>query len=111
MELRAEFRIVKDEEKVFGRGPLILLETVDRLGSLNKACSELNMSYSKGWSIINRAETLLGYSILETYTGGLDGGGSSLTPKARILMEAYTNFSKEAEKTLDELYEKHFKDI
>lgn len=111
LELRVEFRIVRDGEKVFGRGPLILLEAVDKLGSLNKACNELNMSYSKAWSIINRAETLLGYSLLETYTGGLDGGGSSLTLKARTLIKAYRNFSKEAEETLEQLYKKHFKDI
>lgn len=111
MQLRVEFRIVKAGEKVFGRGPLMLLETVDKLGSLNKACNELNISYSKAWSIINRAESLLGYSLLETSTGGLDGGGSSLTSRARVLIEAYSNFSKEAEESLNILYEKHFKDI
>ena len=111
MQLRVEFRIMKDEEKVFGRGPLILLETVDRLGSLNKACNELNMSYSKAWSLINRAENLLGYSLLETSAGGVDGGGSSLTSKARILIKTYKNFCEEAEKNLEVLYEKHFKNI
>lgn len=111
MELRVEFRIMKDGQKVFGRGPLILLETVDKLGSLNKACNELNMSYSKGWSIINNAETLLEYSLVMTHTGGVDGGGSSLTPKARDLMKIYKNFCKEAEKNLDKLYKKHFNNI
>lgn len=111
MDLRVEFRIVTDGEKVFGRGPLILLETVDKLGSLNKACNQLNMSYSKAWSIINRAEGLLGYTLLETHTGGVDGGGSSLTPKARTLIKAYKNFCKEAEENLDSLYRKYFNDI
>lgn len=102
---------MKGEEKVFGRGPLVLLETVDKLGSLNKACNELNMSYSKAWSIIKRAEDLLGYSLLMTYTGGIDGGGSTLTPKARTLINAYVDFSKEAESNLEKLYEKHFRNI
>ena len=92
-------------------GPLILLETVDKLGSLNKACNQLNMSYSKSWSIINRAETLLGYSLVMTHTGGVDGGGSILTPKARALIKTYKNFCKEAEKDLEELYIKHFNDM
>ena len=69
--------------KSFGKGPCILLKTIDKLGSLNKAAKELNMSYSKAWSIINRAERVLGYSLLETVTGGADGGGSYLTPKAK----------------------------
>lgn len=111
MELGVEFRIMKDGEKVFGRGPLILLETVDKLGSLNKASNELNMSYSKAWSIINRAETLLGYSLMITHTGGIDGGGSTLTPKAKLLIENYKNFCKESEESLEALYKKHFKDM
>lgn len=111
MELEVKFRIVEKGEKIFGKGPLILLETTDKLGSLNKAANELNMSYSKAWSTINRAETLLGYSLLVSHTGGIDGGGSSLTPKAKALIKAYKNFSKEAEKSLEEIYNKHFKDI
>lgn len=45
MELEIELRIVKDGERVFGLGPLVLLEKIDKLGSLNKACKDLNMSY------------------------------------------------------------------
>ena len=108
MELRVEFRIIKDEEKVFGIGPLMLLETIDKLGSLSKACNDLNMSYSKGWTIINRAENLLGHPLIDTHTGGADGGGSSLTPKARELIKKYKNFCKEAEKNLNKLYKKYF---
>ncbi len=102
---------MKDEEKVFGRGPLILLETVDKLGSLNKASNELGMSYSKAWSIINRAETLLGYSLLMSYSGGVDGGGSSLTKEAKILIKRYKSFCEEAEENLEKIYDKHFKNI
>lgn len=111
MELDVQFRIMQDGEKVFGKGPLVLLEKVDKLGSLNKASNELSMSYSKAWSIINRAETLLGYSLLITYTGGVDGGGSSLTPRAKDLIKTYKEFCKEAEKDLAEIYKKYFGDI
>jgi molybdate transport system regulatory protein len=111
LKLESKFRIVKDGEKVFGIGPCILLETVGRLGSLNKAAKELNMSYSKAWTIINKAEKALGYSLLQTYTGGVDGGGSCLTPEAKVLIKAYKGFSKEAELMLEKLYRKYFKDI
>ena len=111
MKLESKFRIVQDGERVFGKGPCILLETVGRLGSLNKAANQLNMSYSKAWSIINKAEKILGYSLLETHTGGIDGGGSCLTPKAEILIKAYKDFCKEADQALEELYKKYFKDI
>jgi molybdate transport system regulatory protein len=111
MELEAKYRIANNRERVFGKGPCLLLETVDRLGSLNKAASELNMSYSKAWSIINEAEKNLGFTLLETHTGGADGGGSCLTSKAKDLVKAYKGFCKEADEALGELYKKYFKDI
>ena len=108
MELESKFRIVQDGERVFGKGPCILLETVDRLGSLNKAVSELGMSYSKAWSIIHKAETMFGYPLLETQTGGIDGGGSYLTPEAKTLIKAYNKFCEEAQKDAEKLYKKYF---
>lgn len=111
MEIESKFRIKKGDEKVFGKGPCLLLETIDRLGSLNKASSELNISYSKAWSIINRAEQILGYSLLETQSGGSDGGGSYLTPEAVILVKTYKAFCKEAENNVKELFRKYFEGI
>jgi len=109
--MESRFWISKDGEKVFGRGPMILLNKVDKLGSLNKAAKELNMSYSKAWSIINRAEKLLGYSLLKKEVGGIEGGGSQLTSEARALIEAYEKFLEEAEINIDNLYRKYFKDL
>ncbi len=111
MELETKYRIIHNGEKAFGKGPCLLLEKVDKLGSLNKAAGELNMSYSKAWSIINKAEKMFGETLLETHTGGTDGGGSYLTPKAKELIKAYKGFCKEADEVLDELYKKYFRGI
>lgn len=109
LQLEYKFRIIKDGKRVFGRGPCILLETVARLGSLSKACEELGMSYSKGWSIINNAEKLLQVELLRSQIGGIDGGGSNLTEEARELVSIYKEFNEEAEKELQELFGKYFK--
>ncbi|WP_081722888.1 winged helix-turn-helix domain-containing protein [Schnuerera ultunensis] len=111
LKLESRFWVVQDGEKVFGKGPCLLLKSVDRLGSLNKAAKELNMSYSKAWSIINRAEKVLGYSFLETETGGIDGGGSYLTSRGKALIQVYEEFSREAEESVEGLFKKYFKDI
>ncbi|MBZ2175177.1 LysR family transcriptional regulator [Schnuerera sp. xch1] len=111
LKLESRFWIAHDGKKVFGRGPCILLKTVDRLGSLNKAAKELNMSYSKAWIIIKRAEKMLGYPLLRTETGGANGGGSYLTSKGEVLTRVYEEFSRESEKCMEELYKKYFDDI
>ncbi len=109
--LERKFRIIKDGEKVFGEGPCTLLEKVERLGSLNKAAQELNMSYSKAWSIIKKAEEELNIKLLETQIGGEEGGGSYLTDAAKDLIKAYRDFCKEANDILEELFKKYFKDV
>ncbi|HHY04368.1 MAG TPA: LysR family transcriptional regulator [Thermoanaerobacterales bacterium] len=111
MKLESRFWLEQGGEKVFGKGPCVLLETVDRLGTLNKAAAELGMSYSKAWSIIKRAEKQLGFLLMERTTGGVDGGGSSLTPEGKQLIKNYRLFCEEADAFLDELYKKYFGDI
>ncbi len=108
LEIESKFRIKKDGKKVFGEGPCILLERVEKLGSLSKACEDLNMSYSKGWSIIHNAEKLLNIKLLQTQIGGADGGGSHLTEDAKKLIKSYRGFTIEAKKALGEIFEKHF---
>lgn len=40
----------------FGRGIARLCEGVERTGSLNKACKEMGMAYSKAWKIMHNTE-------------------------------------------------------
>lgn len=111
MKLESRFCITNNGERIFGKGPCLLLEAIGRLGSLKKAANELNMSYSKAWIIINKAEQVLGYSLLQTHIGGLDGGGSYLTPEANTLIKAYNAFNREAKDSAEELYRKYLSGI
>ena len=46
--------------------------------------------------------------LTERETGGRDGGGSTLTPQAVRLLEAYDAFMAETRQELDRLFEQHF---
>lgn len=70
LKLRSRFWLEQDKVRVFGKGPCELLEAIDCLGTLTKATDKLNMSYSKAWSIIKRAEKRLGFLLLESKVGG-----------------------------------------
>ncbi len=108
MKLTGRFWLECEGVKVFGMGPCTLLEAVDRAGTLSQAADELGMSYSKAWSIIKRAESKLGFLLLERQIGGSDGGGSSLTEQGRRLTKSYRDLSLDAEELLPKLYQKHF---
>jgi molybdate transport system regulatory protein len=68
----------------------------------------MGMSYSKAWRVMRRAEEHLGIDLLSRQTGGPDGGGSTLTPDGRDLVERFGAFTGEADAELDRLYLTHF---
>lgn len=66
------------------------------------------MSYSKAWTIIKRTEKALNYSLIETKVGGVDGGGSYLTPNAKDLLENYKDFNREGREAVNKIFKKYF---
>jgi len=101
--------IVNDNnEKYFGLGPVMLLKKTDELGSLNKAAGKMNMSYSKAYSIIKKAENELSVKLLISRTGGTDGGGSSITAEAKELIRKYDAFNNRCGEAIKEIYNEIF---
>ena len=98
------------EEKAFGPGMVALLRAVEKTGSLQRAARSMNMAYSKAWKMLRVAEKEWGFLLTDRETGGRDGGGSTLTPQAKELMEAYLSFRRDAEAELDRLFETYFSD-
>ena len=98
------------EEKAFGPGMVALLRAVEKTGSLQRAAHSMNMAYSKAWKMLRVAEKEWGFLLTDRETGGRDGGGSTLTPQAKELMEAYLSFRRDAEAELDRLFETYFSD-
>ena len=92
------------QEKCFGPGVADLLERVDRLHSLRKATIEMDMAYSKAWRIIKIAEENLGFSLLDSVTGGKGGGGADLTPDAQRFLKSYRKFEKAVREYADEAF-------
>ena len=87
--------ILTDEkdEKFFGNGPLYLLEGVRRYGSLSASAKAMNMSYSKAFKLIKRSEEALGFELLDSVSGGKDGGSSKLSAKGEMFLSFYRDFS------------------
>ena len=80
------------EEKFFGPGIATLLHRVEEYRSIRQATASMGMAYSKAWAIVRRAERELGFPLLNTTTGGKEGGGASLTAEGRLFLEKYDRF-------------------
>lgn len=96
------------DEKCFGPGVAMLLERVERLHSLRSAAIDMDMAYSKAWTILRNAERTLGVKLISSTTGGRHGGGAVLTPEGEQMLAAYTAFSKEVRECGEALFQKHF---
>lgn len=98
----------EDSMKIFGKGPKTLLLKIDELGSLRMAASNMKLSYTKAWNMILNLEKGLGIKVLEKQVGGKNGGGSTLTKEARVLIEKFDEFEKEVGNSIIELFNKKF---
>lgn len=99
---------IETDEKVFGSGHVMLMEKIKETGSLNSACTELGMSYSKAWKIITYASKELGFSLIDGKIGGKGGGGSKITAEGEAFLEKYKSFCKDVKIEVDRLFKKHF---
>lgn len=96
------------DAKCFGPGVAQLLHTVQELHSLRAAALSMDMAYSKAWTIIKNSEKALGFSLLDSTTGGKGGGGAALTPEGARLLRAYDTFCSRLHDAADELFQEEF---
>lgn len=92
MKIKFKIWLEENDGVAFAEGRRMLLEAVDRLGSLHAAAKELNMSYRAAWGKIKATEKALGIKLLEVTTGGKGGGGATLTSEAKELISKYKKY-------------------
>lgn len=107
MEIRSKIWLEIDGKCVFSKGRVILLEAVDRFGSINRAAAETGISYRRAWGYIKAMEKRLGMELVETKTGGTGGGGATLTDDARRFLSRY----EALEEGISEMVDNRFGDI
>lgn len=96
------------EGKCFGPGVAMLLRRVRTLRSLRAAAMDMDMAYSKAWTMVRRCEGVLGFSLLTSATGGRGGGGAALTQEARTLLACYHDYRAQLEHYAQALFAKTF---
>ena len=100
--------VISRGEDFFGPGVYDLLKYIDETGSIQAAAAKMNMSYSKGWKIINRAEKELGFRFLNRCNGGKNGGSSTITPEGRVFMERYHAMVEDMRRMAQNFFDVYF---
>jgi len=89
MHVRSKIWLEINGDPVFGSGREDLFRAIEKTGSINKAAKDIKISYRKALSYIQTTEKRLGVKLVVRKTGGLHGGGATLTDESREFLRKY----------------------
>ena len=91
------------EERFFGPGVCELLEKIRETGSIQAAAARMEMSYTKAWRILKRAEEEMGVNLITRVSGGKNGGSSTLTDEGEQAVRGFRRIEAKVAAYADEL--------
>ena len=71
----------------------------------------LNIPYRTAWERVKETEAQLGMRLLESESGGADGGGSRLTPEARDLCRRFRRVASGVQEVITRRFAAEFGDL
>lgn len=80
-----------------GPGKIRLLELIEETGSISAAGRAMNMSYRRAWLLLDELNHTFHEPVATTAHGGRTGGGASLTPFGKRLVQGYRKMETDAE--------------
>ena len=101
-QVKSRIWIEADDQILLGEGRVRLLKAIEEHGSLSKASKQLNISYKKAWRLIDAVNKAAKKPVTTSSVGGVGGGGASLTPYGRDLVNAFETLNKNCWKFLDQ---------
>lgn len=106
--IRSKVWIERNDAVVLSDWRVELLEAVDTHGSLRRAAEQLNVPYRTAWERVRATEMELGIRLLETESGGADGGSSRLTPQAREICRRFRRVTSGVHEVVSRRFQTEF---
>lgn len=85
--LQLNVQLLRGKEAAIGPGKTLVLEAIDRMGSILAAGRDLGMSYRRVWLLVHSLNTDWNEQVVETQVGGPKG--TKLTSFGRDLLHRY----------------------
>ena len=93
----------KDGELYMGWGRVILLERIDKFGSIAAAARSMRLGYRNAWLWIEAANRLAPVPLVEKTAGGAGGGHARLTEEGRKAVAQYKELRAKFEEFLKQV--------
>jgi len=94
--LRPQLRISFRKSIAMGPGKADLLDAIAESGSISAAARKLGMSYRRAWLLVDTMNASFKSPLVETLTGGAQGGGAQVTDLGRDVVKRYRQMEKKA---------------
>lgn len=91
-QLRISFR----KSIAMGPGKADLLAAIEETGSISAAARKLSMSYRRAWLLVDTMNSCFREPVVETLTGGAQGGGAQVTAFGREVVKRYRAMERKA---------------
>ncbi|MFO7773137.1 MAG: LysR family transcriptional regulator [Dehalococcoidia bacterium] len=92
----------KDGELYVGWGRVMLLERIEKLGSIAEAARSMRLSYRNAWLWIEAMNRLAPAPLVAKTTGGVGGGSARLTEEGRKVINEYKELRSRFQKFLEQ---------
>jgi len=89
-------RILAEKYPAMGPGKAQLIAAIDATGSISAAARAMHMSYRRAWQLVEALNRSFSQPVVLTATGGKRGGGASVTPFGRELLQRYRAMENKA---------------
>jgi molybdate transport repressor ModE-like protein len=111
MEPRLKIWVELAGEIVLSDWRIGLLEQIDSTGSLSRAAEALGVPYRTAWHKLKQIEHRLGVRLVTSHSGGSEGGRTTLTPAARLLIDRYRQFTVGLQQDVNQRFALVFADV
>ncbi len=91
--LRMQVRVVP----FLGPGKMMLLDGIERLGSITAAARSLGMSYGRAWRLIEAMNIRFNSGLVSKAPGGTGGGGACLTETGKTVLRLYRAIERKSQ--------------
>jgi len=109
MKAKVKVWIEDDEENlIFGGGKTQILELIEDNGSILEAAKKMDMNYKKAWSHIKILQACIQDELVIVNQGRGANSGTTLTPKAKEIIEAYKILKKDVKEFTQKRYKELF---
>ena len=109
--VRSKIWIESGGEVLLSEWRIDVLAAIEETGSLARAAERLDVPYRTAWERVREMERRLGAPLVETASGGADGGGSRLSPYGRDLVARWRRAASGVREDIEARFRAEFGDL